>query len=417
MISKRLVLAAIISSFSALSHAGFTVSPMAVFHWFDSNANKIENDSQIGLGLGYRSQNMGIELDAHQTDTRFMVGSPRVGTHDVTNKAYSLNGYYAFNDEGTVQPFVLLGVGQNQVRHQNIGVEKDTIGNLGLGAFVKLNDNLALRGELRGVHNIDNSNTDTLALVGLQVDFGKKAAVATPVVTPTPEPTPEPVAIVTPADDDKDGVINSQDNCPETAAGVAVNAQGCALDSDKDGVVDNADSCPNTPQGAKIDGQGCPLDTDKDGVADYLDQCAETPSGALVDANGCPKILTEALKEEIKVIFDTNKSIVKDEFKNEVTKVATLAKQYPTATIEIQGHTDSRGNKAKNQKLSQDRANAVRDLLINGYGIDAARVSAKGYGADQPVADNKTEAGRTANRRVIAVTSGEVKKVQTKSSR
>jgi len=247
------------------------------------------------------------------------------------------------------------------------------------------------------------------------VDFGKKAAVATPVVTPTPEPTPEPVAIVTPADDDKDGVINSQDNCPETAAGVAVNAQGCALDSDKDGVVDNADSCPNTPQGAKVDGQGCPLDTDKDGVADYLDQCAETPSGALVDANGCPKILTEALKEEIKVIFDTNKSIVKDEFKNEVTKVATLAKQYPTATIEIQGHTDSRGNKAKNQKLSQDRANAVRDLLINGYGIDAARVSAKGYGADQPVADNKTEAGRTANRRVIAVLSGEVKKVQTKS--
>jgi OOP family OmpA-OmpF porin len=100
-----------------------------------------------------------------------------------------------------------------------------------------------------------------------------------------------------------------------------------------------------------------------------------------------------------------------------VAKVATLAKQYPTAQIEIQGYTDSSGRAANNKVLSQARADAVKDLLINGYGVEAARIVANGYGSANPIADNKTVAGRAQNRRVIAVLSAERTKIEMKKAK
>lgn len=377
MTSTRLLLAALIACASLGANAGVTVSPMAGFHWFDSDWNKIENDVNVGLGIGYRFDNgFGVELDGQQTKTGLLTGSPRVANGKVSNDILSINGYYTFAPQNTVQPFILLGAGQSKIS----GVSTDTVANLGLGTFVKLQDNLSFRAEVRGVYNSDQSNVDTLALVGLQVDFGSKAKPA-PIVEPTPVLVPFAPVVVVPADDDKDGIINEQDNCP------------------------------NTPQGVTVDNVGCPIDTDQDGVADYLDQCADTPLGALVDEKGCTKTLTEAIKEEIKVTFDTNKAIIKDEFKSEVAKVATLAKQYPTAQIEIQGYTDSSGRAANNQVLSQARADAVKDLLINGYSIEATRIAANGYGSANPVADNKTVEGRAQNRRVIGVLSAETTKI------
>lgn len=377
MTSTRLLLAALIAGASLGANAGVTVSPMAGFHWFDSDWNKIENDVNLGLGIGYRFDNgFGVELDGQQTKTRLLVGSPRVATNKVTNDILSVNGYYSFVPQNTVQPFVLLGAGQGKIS----SVSTDTVINLGMGTFVKLQENLSFRAEVRGVYNTDHSNVDTLALVGLQVDFGSKAKPVA-VVEPTPIAVPFAPIVVVPVDDDKDGIINEQDNCP------------------------------NTPQGVTVDSVGCPIDTDQDGVADYLDQCADTPLGALVDEKGCSKTLTEAIKEEIKVTFDTNKAIIKDEFKSEVAKVATLAKQYPTAQIEIQGYTDSSGRAANNQVLSQARADAVKDLLINGFNIDATRITANGYGSANPVADNKTVEGRAQNRRVIGVLSAETTKI------
>src|ERR1700690_2755146 len=95
--------------------------------------------------------------------------------------------------------------------------------------------------------------------------------------TPCKEPKP--------VDSDGDGVVDSLDKCPNTPAGVKVDAQGCPLDSDGDGVPDYLDKCPNTPAGVKVDAQGCPLDSDGDGVPDYLDKCPNTPAGT---ADGCP---------------------------------------------------------------------------------------------------------------------------------
>lgn len=160
----------------------------------------------------------------------------------------------------------------------------------------------------------------------------------------------------------------------------------------------------------QVDGNGCPFDDDADGVPNYLDKCSGTSAGVVVDEKGCDKTLVEAISQELKINFDSSKAVVKDEYKAEVEKVAALMKQYPSTHVEIQGHTDSSGKKASNDKLSQDRANAVKLVLVTDFAIDATRVTATGYGSAQPVADNKTVDGRAQNRRVIAIVSGEAKK-------
>jgi OOP family OmpA-OmpF porin len=91
-----------------------------------------------------------------------------------------------------------------------------------------------------------------------------------------------------PVDKDGDGVYDSMDQCPGTAAGIAVNDNGCPADKDGDGVADYRDSCPDTRLYVQVDDKGCPVDRDGDGVADYLDNCPNTRSGADVDASGCP---------------------------------------------------------------------------------------------------------------------------------
>ena len=89
-------------------------------------------------------------------------------------------------------------------------------------------------------------------------------------------------------DADGDLVADKMDKCPNTPAGVKVDATGCPLDSDRDGVADYMDKCANTPAGVTVDSTGCPVDSDKDGVADFQDKCPNTPAGVKVDATGCP---------------------------------------------------------------------------------------------------------------------------------
>src|SRR5437867_7792207 len=89
-------------------------------------------------------------------------------------------------------------------------------------------------------------------------------------------------------DQDRDGVRDWLDRCPNTPIGAKVDAHGCPIDSDGDGVFDGLDKCADTPHGCKVDPAGCPIDSDGDGVCDGLDQCADTPKGATVDSRGCP---------------------------------------------------------------------------------------------------------------------------------
>ena len=136
---------------------------------------------------------------------------------------------------------------------------------------------------------------------------------------------------------------------------------------------------------------------------------AETRAGGLPELvvdkriNDCPKCAPTLVTITLEVEFDTNKAIVKDEYRNEIKKVADFMKTYPNTTAVIEGHTDNVDTAEYNQKLSEARANSVRQYLIENFGIKASRLTAVGYGETKPIASNKTEEGRQKNRRVQAV--------------
>ena len=202
-------------------------------------------------------------------------------------------------------------------------------------------------------------------------------------------------------DADGDGITDGSDACPQVA-GLA-SLKGCP-DADKDGVADKDDKCPSVA-GPK-ENAGCPWpDTDNDGVADKDDECPEV--AGLASNKGCPEV-TAAVLETVSmdaksIYFNTGKATFRSEdVPVKIESISTLLKQYPTAKFSIEGHTDSDGSDAFNQKLSQERADVVRNALIE-RGMKAENLSAVGYGESKPVATNKTAAGKAKNRRTEVV--------------
>ncbi len=198
-------------------------------------------------------------------------------------------------------------------------------------------------------------------------------------------------------DGDGDGVVDKDDNCP-TVAGLKALA-GCP-DADGDGVTDADDKCPDAAGPAA--NKGCPWpDTDGDGVLDKDDKCVDVKG--TVANNGCPEVTEEVqatLNEYAKtILFDTGKSTIKAQSEAVLGDIINILKEYPTAKFTVEGHTDSVGSEKLNQRLSDSRANSVKEYLVKN-GIDAFRLSALGYGESKPIDTNKTRAGRANNRRV-----------------
>ncbi|MCB4807140.1 OmpA family protein [Tamlana sp. 62-3] len=198
-------------------------------------------------------------------------------------------------------------------------------------------------------------------------------------------------------DTDGDGIADKDDSCP-TVAGLKALA-GCP-DADGDGVTDADDACPDVAGPAA--NKGCPWpDTDGDGVLDKDDKCPEI-KGTVANA-GCPEVTAEVqktLNEYAKtILFDTGKSSIKAQSEAVLGDIISILKEYPTAKFTVEGHTDSVGSEKLNQRLSDSRANSVKEYLVS-HGIDAFRLSSLGYGESKPIDTNKTRAGRANNRRV-----------------
>lgn len=206
-----------------------------------------------------------------------------------------------------------------------------------------------------------------------------------------------------PKDGDGDGVIDATDRCPNTPLGERVNADGCALDSDGDGVADGLDQCGNTPVGTMVDAKGCELtkDSDGDGVIDPADRCPGTTVGERVDAIGCPVLFLERQRRIVLegVNFETASANLTDQSYVTLNRVAASLAAHPELQVEVAGYTDSRGSDMYNQRLSQSRADAVRGYLI-GKGVAADRLSARGFGENDPIDSNTTTGGLARNRRV-----------------
>lgn len=210
-------------------------------------------------------------------------------------------------------------------------------------------------------------------------------------------------------DNDGDGLVDMRDKCPIDAEDVDgfQDEDGCPdPDNDGDGVADAADKCPREAEDRDDfdDHDGCPdLDDDKDGIVDAADKCprqAGPPGG-----EGCPakytfiSITPEKIELRQTIFFQTAKAVIMNKSFALLDEVAHALKAHPKMRVRIEGHTDSRGNRSTNIRLSQARADSVRAYLA-GHGIDRDRMDARGFGPDQPIETNKTAAGRETNRRV-----------------
>ncbi|MDB5972699.1 MAG: OmpA-OmpF porin, family [Hydrocarboniphaga sp.] len=374
--------------------------------------NHPDSNRNMGDGWGSRAF-IGTRLDSglmFEGNVFGLQGERDLGSGK--DSAWGAGGDFLFPfTTGGFQPFVLAGGGYTSEK-----VEGDTAGggyaNAGLGFFVPLTEGLKLRTEGRYVAVFSDHASagndplyDLEVGVALQADIGKRKpldADGDGVVDPNDACPNTPAGVQVdsrgcPLDADGDGVPDYLDKCPNTPRGAPVNAQGCPVDSDGDGVADYLDKCPNTPRGATVDASGCPLDSDRDGVPDYADKCPNTPYGLKVDAEGCVREAQTIVLQNVN--FEFNKATLTGDSKTVLDSVAVGLKSDPQMKVELAGHTDSKGSDAYNLKLSQSRANSVKAYLVT-QGIPASRLTAKGYGESKPVASNDTDEGRAQNRRV-----------------
>ena len=281
------------------------------------------------------------------------------GGIDQKQKFLNVNALNIYNRDGRFQPYILGGIGYVQTTAYNTSDRNNFQANLGGGALIPMfNDRARLRAEILGRwENDDTKLTDFILNIGFVFPFGKKAE---PVVVAAA------VVPVVVADSDADGVPDSIDRCPGTAAGMLVDQYGCMLDSDADGVPDTLDQCPDSPADTEVDEVGCsfPVIIDLPGVS------CRTNSDMLLDG------ANTTLNSAAQTLIDN-----------------------PGLIVEVAGHTDADGDEIYNLKLSQRRAESVRDYLLEA-GASSAQVTARGYGEYKPVADNVTDEGRAANRRV-----------------
>ncbi len=330
---------------------------------------------------------------------------------------------------GKLEPYAEIGGGYNWVDD-----ESAASANGGLGLNYWFNDNLALSFGSVYKHEFEEETLSPFGedlshfqhTLGLSIKFGGADSDKDGIYDQDdacPEEAGLPAFNGCP-DNDGDGIENSKDACPDVAGSAALN--GCP-DSDGDGIADANDACVNEPGTAALSGcpdadgdgiankddrcvneagpaanNGCPwADSDNDSVLDKDDECPQV--AGTVANNGCPE-MTETVAAELNAIgavipFELEKSNITAGGKVVLDRALAIIKKYSNYDVVIEGHTDSTGSRAGNQKLSEARAATVRNYLVSN-GVSASRLSTVGYGEDRPAASNATRAGRIKNRRV-----------------
>ncbi|MFT5250337.1 MAG: OOP family OmpA-OmpF porin [bacterium] len=334
---------------------------------------------------------------------------------------YDLNNL--FGETAWFDPYVFVGGGYTSIDERGEGML-----NGGLGFNTWFNDNVGLNfqtGIKKGFSN--NIKEHFQSSLGLVIKFGGTDTDGDGVYDKN-DACPEVSGLVEfngCPDADGDGIKDSDDACPNVAGLAAMN--GCP-DADADGVADKDDMCPNE-KGTKAN-KGCP-DTDGDGVVDKNDKCPteagpmanggcpwpDTDGDSILDKDdkcpnvagiasegGCPEIISNEAKMGMDafakaILFNIGRASFKAGITKELDGMLAIINEFPTAEFAIRGYTDTTGSASGNLKLSDKRANAVKDYLVKN-GVDASKLTAKGFGQENPIDSNNTRAGRTNNRRV-----------------
>jgi OOP family OmpA-OmpF porin len=331
--------AVLAQSASQAAEGQWYLAPGAQWIDFDSAYTGLDEGSGFFAGLGFQF-NERWAAEFNWSD----VDADLVTGGEVDLDHYKVDLLYDFSDwRSGLRPFVVAGMGNT-----NFNGDNDTVLSFGAGLKWDLSDRWQLRSAVRNFSYFgrDFESSEIGVETALVYSFGDRARASR---RPTPA-APAPQA--------------------------------------------RQESAPATPQAS---------DSDRDGVQDANDQCPDTPMNYAVDANGCPIAVEEVARVELMVNFDFDRDEVKTEYFDEIEEVANFMRQYDDVVIELEGHTDSRGTDAYNEDLSQRRANAVRQVLIDRFAIQGSRITARGFGERQPIASNDTDAGRAQNRRVITV--------------
>jgi outer membrane protein OmpA-like peptidoglycan-associated protein len=369
----------------------------------------------IGLRFGYYPLPfLGVEVEGGVMPTKL-----RDGSESALLGAF--RGYGVLQLPYRIAPFALIGYGiMGTTGSTRLGKDVDPALHFGGGVKFYINRLFALRLDVRdnvgAQHLIDAGRAHTVeVLLGLSILLNRKK--------PTPKldvdtdgdgfldrvdkcvdvkgvaPDGCPLPAEGPKDSDGDGFFDDVDACvdvPGTAP------DGCP-DSDGDGFKDAVDKCPQVPG---IAPDGCPPpDKDGDGIIDANDKCIDVPENKnnYQDADGCPDEVPKAVAKFSGVIkgiyFDVDKDTIKASSKTTLNNAVKVLKEFPDVNVEVSGHTDTDGDRDHNVDLSRRRAEAVKKYLVDA-GIDEKRLSTRGAGPDEPIADNKTKAGKALNRRI-----------------
>jgi OOP family OmpA-OmpF porin len=430
----RLTLILLVVAFSAAAQGqedDWYVVPSII--WFDDDSDRALDDSfpgaQVTVGRNL-TEYLSLEgLLGYSSIKGYC--EPGDCYPDQTHLDISANLLAFYDRDATFAPYVMLGVGylgkdadEGPQYVRNGGTDNRPTASLGLGFKWRMGDSkYSIHGEYRGrrAYRSESALDDRLITIGVQYNFGgsngnqRLSVRAEDMKTDTDGdgvldiwdacPNTEAGVTVTSRgceitnidrDDDEDRINNSVDQCPNTPIGVPVDPRGCSLDSDMDGVTTDKDRCPASRPGADVDIYGCESDQDQDGVLDQYDNCPNTPAGARTDVAGCE------IKDIISlpgVNFETGQDILMPGTEYLLRTAADTLNKHPELQIEVAGHSDDVGNDDLNIGLSMRRAKTVQDFLIR-YGVDEDRLTFKGYGESQPIADNSTAEGRATNRRV-----------------
>ncbi|HSG60023.1 MAG TPA: OmpA family protein, partial [Pseudomonadales bacterium] len=300
-----------------------------------------ENDrdfnSQIGanLSVGYRfASPWAIELSSFKGNAAEIATGTDADVSNVRLEAL----YYIWEDR--FSPYAAFGAGRTKLdASDNVFDRHTNTFNLGGGFHYRMLGNLSFRGDLRFLRDHGQADNDVMLSAGLTYHF---------------------------------------ENPTEMAAPVSLRRE---LDSDGDGVMDSNDRCPNTARGQSVNEFGC-----------HVEPAEKAP-------------VAETFSVRLEVNFETDSAVVSEQYFAEIERVAKYLKSNPNARVMFEGHTDGRGSEAYNQVLSSQRAQAVADVLVEKFGISSNRVSSEGFGESVPLAENDTAENMAMNRRVIAVIS------------
>ena len=306
-----------------------------------------------------RPNNYFVEFMVTRSEHRV---STSIGRQDTEQLHGSLNGGYLFPQRESWRPYVSAGIGVGRFDNGDDFNVDETEFNAGIGGYYEVSERIFLRGDLR-VMLREDVDWGPAASFGVSVQLGD--------ITPDPPP-----------DDDNDGVPNASDLCPNTPAGSRVNSNGCP-DSDGDGVYDDSDDCPNTPPGVSVDSRGCPPPPEPEVIPEEL--LRQTVADA-----------------RLLVLFEYDKSEIAAQYDDDLQGLAELLDENAELNVTIEGHADSVGSDKYNVGLSEQRAAAVKDKLMN-LGVSEDRINVVAKGESEPVASNDTAEGRAMNRRAISI--------------